>query len=231
MVIQSQRVVARFLKRAYGERKKFLGKDVRLRWNDRGWLLEELPQKGKKKLKKATLENICTRYGGQPNFDAYIPGNILRRADLSSSDNYDTIKRKILEAYEVAAVESLDKMSPEQVEKGRGWTFLKDEKWYENEVFYLNVVPEGIEPFVVEGKDFKVQVTWTSFESYSPNSDFQQMDPHYTMYESSSATAARKFYMMLKADPSALKSVTWNEFDNWMKNNKIGYEIHFSQWH
>jgi len=222
------RVVARFQAKVAADRwdGKLLGRDARLRWNKDYWLLEELPQKGKKKLKKAELNNPGGR--GWDRFAAYIPGNILREAKIGSSDSYEDIKKKILDSYMAAAEITINNMSPEQVEQGKGWSFLREERWHEKEVFYLEVEPEGTEPFNVEGKDFTVKVEWTDFSTYSPDSDLQLADPYYTLYKASSPSAARKLYTILKADPTTLKSVSWDEFDEWLKRNRIGYKSHFS---
>jgi len=227
----AQRIVSRFQNRTAQShwKGKFLGDNARLRWDQNSWLLEELPQKGKKTVKVATLDNPGSR--GWDRFSAYIPENILREANLSPSDKYEAIKKKITDAYEAAAEMTITSMSPEQLEKGRGWDWLREIKWYENNVFYLKIEPEGTEPFVAEGKDFSIKVGWTSFKTYSPDSDFQQSDPSYTIYESTAPTSARKLYQILKADPNALKSITWGNLHEWFKKNKINYETHFSVWH
>lgn len=51
------RVVARYQRRmaAVGEG-KFIGRDARLTWWRHGWKLEELPQKGKRKLRLCELK-------------------------------------------------------------------------------------------------------------------------------------------------------------------------------
>lgn len=220
------RTVERF-KEATGWDGKFVGKDVRLVWSRHVFKLEELPQKGKKKLQAAEIQNPST-YGG---FDYYIPGNILMFAKLSPSDDYDKIKKKIEDAYAEAHDRTLkgrNEKEKEQLQDGKSW--ISQVKWYENQVFYLNVIPEGVDDFTAEGKDFNVKVTWTSFGSYSPDSDFQQSDPHYTKYVSKSPTAARKFYLLLKQDPNALKSIAWSKFGDWLDKQKVPYDIRFSQW-
>lgn len=205
---------------------KIVGKDFRLQWRRDQWQLEELPQKGKKKLRVDTMDGGGIRYSGSSrNVDAYIPENILRKAGVSSSDSFDHVKSKIQGAMDAAADDVIQK------NPGEKWDFLKHTKWSERQVYFTEIMPEGMEPFDAEGKDFTVKVEWTSFKAYSPNSDFQQADPHYTLYEASAPTAARKMYQILKEDPNALKSIGWDKFDDWMKSNKIGYKIHFSQWH
>lgn len=207
---------------------KFVGRDVRLQWSRATWLVEELPQKGKKKLRTATLQNPSSH----GYLDWWIPGNILNMAKLSTSDDYDKVKKKIEDAYEEAAKRT-EKDATDR--ERQGWEqnkkWVQKLKWYENQVFYLNVTPEGVESFTAEGKDFKVKVEWGNFKAYSPDSDFQQSDPHYTMYEAKSPGAGRKFYKLMKADPDALKSLNWNQFGDFLKKNGVAYDLHFSQWH
>lgn len=207
---------------------KFVGKDARLSWSRATFMLEELPQKGKKKLRQATLQNPSSH----GYLDWFIPGNILNIAKLSAGDDYDRIKSKIEDAYQEAgkrSAESKYDREKDAWEKSKDWVVKL--QWYENQVFFLEVTPEGVEPFTAEAKDFTVKVEWGNFKAYSPDSDLQLSDPHYTMYEAKSPGAGRKFYKLMKADPDALKSVAWNNFDEFLKKNGVGYDIHFSQWH
>jgi hypothetical protein len=222
------RVAAQYQKTVLGAHweGKIVGKDFRLQWSRDQYLLEELPQKGKKKLRVATMNGGGNIYSGtSANMSAYIPQNILRQAHVSSSDTYDHVKQKLQAAMDAAAEEVISKNSE------RDWAFLRHTKWNEHEVNYLQVMPEGMEAIVVEGADFSVKAEWTSFKSYSPNSDFQQADPHYTLYEASSPGAARKFYQMARENPGLIKHIGWNKFSDWLNQNKIGYKTHFSQWH
>src|SRR5262245_52278633 len=74
---------------------KHVGKDARLQWSRYHWVLEELPQKGKKKLKSGTLRNPSE----MGYYDPYIAGNILHDAKLTGSDDYAAIKKKLKDAY------------------------------------------------------------------------------------------------------------------------------------
>jgi hypothetical protein len=224
------RVAARHQRRVLALRweGKLVGKDFRLQWQRDQWQLEELPQKGKKKLRVATMDGGGSRYSGSSggaDMSPYIEENILRKAGVTSGDSYDHVKSKIQAAMDAAADEVIAKNS-----QGK-WDFLRHTKWNEKQVYFTEVMPEGMEPISVEGKDFSVQVEWTSFKAYSPNSDFQSGDPHYTLYEASAPTAARKFYQMAKENPGLLKHVPWDDFSKWLNSNKIGYKTHFSQWH
>jgi len=223
----TSRVALRFKQADYDG--KFLGKDARLQWGRHQWFLEELPQKGKKKLKSKTLQNPSS-YGA---FDMWIPENILHFAKLTSSDDFEAIEKKLLEAYDEAykRTASPDHRNQKETAALEQNDWIKGIKWYGQDVFYLNVIPEGVDEFVAEGKNFSVKVKWGEFASFSPDSDFQQADPHYTKYVSKSPTAARKFYMMLKQDPKQLSSVSWDQFGAWLDKNKIPYDTRFSSWH
>jgi len=83
---------------------------------------------------------------------------------------------------------------------------------------------------MVAAEDFTLTVSWVRFSAYSPSSDFQQTDPHYTQVVAKSSAAGRKLYKMLKANPEALKSVSWARFTDWLKQNDIAYAMNFSQW-
>ncbi len=224
---QVHRVVALYRAAKANWDDKFIGQNARLQWSRGTWLLEELPQKGKKKLRSADLQNPSAH----GYFDMWIPGNILMFAKLSPSDDYSAIKKKIMEAYAEAYDRTKNGKRQDEKELLEKSDWVKNIVWYEKEVFYLNVIPEGVEPFTVEGKDFSVKVSWENFKAYSPNSDFQQADPHYTYYEASSPTAARKCFLILKADPNALKGLTWMDFSDWLNKQKIPYKTRFSSWH
>lgn len=202
-----------------------MGQNCRLTWDRHTWKLEELPVKGKKKCKVADLHNPASH--NVRGLDAYIDGNILRDARLSASDSYEIIKQKMLDAFEMAAETTLAKASPEDV---KHFQWLRDSKWYENEVHYLKITPEDTEPFNIEGKDFTLKVSWTDFSVYSPQSDFQQTQPFYMGYKASSSTAARKLYQILKAEPGALKSMPYAKLDEWFAKNKIQTRSDNSVW-
>jgi len=211
---------------------KLVGQDCRLQWSRDSWVLEELPQKGKKKLRVAKMQNLfgIISMRRNPGTDLLMPQNILRDAKPVSSDSYDEIKSKIEKAMG-AAVKELIAQNKDDPKDDMKWVQKSGTTWYENEVYFLEVVPENVDPFKAEGKDFTVSVAWGDFKAYSPSSDFQQADPHYTVIEEKSPGAARKLYNTLKTDPKALKSVSWDDFSKWLDTKKIGYKYRHSQWH
>jgi hypothetical protein len=209
---------------------KIIGNGWRLQWSDAQWKLEELPAKGKRKLRVAEMQNPYAIAHVSP----LIPANILRAAKLSNGDSFDHVKQKIhdgmmSELDDALSGTAFQDHDREYVQKNDSW--LRRTQWYEKQVYFTEIMPEGMEPFDAEGADFSIHVEWTSFKAYSPDSDFQQSDPHYTLYEASSPAAARKLYQTLKEDPNAIKHVPWAKFSDWLNSNKIGYKTHFSQWH
>ena len=212
---------------------KIVGKDFRLQWTRDLWQLEELPQKGKKKLRLDTMDGGGSRYSGNSgdaNMSGYIPANILRQAGVSQSDSFDHVKHKIQAAMDAAAEEIIEK-SKDSLEKKWNWEFLRHTKWSEKLVYFTEIMPEGMEATTVEGQDFTVKSEWTDFSAFSPDSDLQNHDPSYTNIKASAPAAARKLYQILKENPQAIKHISWNKFTDWLTQNKIGYKMNFSQWH
>ncbi len=219
------KVMERFLAASTGKTAgwegKMVGKEFRLTWGIHNWKLEELPAKGKRKLRVATLQT----YLGMTylkNTGPFIHENLLRDAHIGTGDSYDAVKNKLQDAF-AAAAEIVTGGDPKL-------DYIRANKWYEESVHFLQVTPENVEPFEAEGKDFTVSCSWTKFKAYSPDSDFQSMDPSYTMIVSTAAASARKLYQILKADPNALKSIPFGKFDEWLKANKVNYELQFSVW-
>jgi hypothetical protein len=208
---------------------KVMGSNCRLQWDRNHFYLDEMPQKGKRKLRAAYIEMAALRYGSVTiRADGFIPENLLRDAKIPSgktSDGYDALKEKILKAIKAAVVKFVETYGE------KDWSWLEHVAWSEREVNSLHVEPEGHGPMQIEAKDFTVQAEYTKFKAYSPNSNMDLSDPHYTYYEASSPTAGRKLYMLLREDPKLLKGVSWNAFGDWLTKNKIDYKTRFSQWH
>jgi hypothetical protein len=221
-LVLAARVAARYL-RASSWEGKLVGSDFRLKWGHDTWLLEELPQKGKKKLRVDSMDGGGIRWSGTSHaVSAYIPENIMRSAKVTSSDSFDQVKTKIQAAMDAAAEEVTAK------DPTGKWDFLKHTRWNEKLVYFTEVMPEGMEQFEANGKDFTISVSWTNFKAYNPGADFQQADPSYVMYDAKAPTSARKLYMMLKENPKLLEHVSWNDFGDWMSRNKINYDTNFS---
>jgi len=198
----------------------------RLTWDHSNWKLTELPMKGKKVLRVADLQNPGQRM--QMHSSAFSAENIMRMAHIGPSMTYDQVKDKILAEQTGPSVDLfVSKLTPEQA-KNQEW--LREVDWSEQKVHYLKVTPENVEPFSVSCKDCVLKTSWTTFSVYSPSSDMQLSDPHYTVMSASAPTAARKLYQMLKVNPDALKNIPWDKLDEFFKANKIGYKTDYSTW-
>lgn len=234
------RVVSRYKSARADYSHKIVGRDARFLWGQwgggSGWIapifkIEELPQKGKKKLRRWQV-GLDLRYMQQAlgTSTIYFYGeDLAQAARISSGDNYDAMVRKLEKAFEDEA---------KKLKQGEGIDPKQAKKWKEyiryypdvDNVFYLEVEPEGVEPFTVQGKDFVLDVAWKKFKTYSPSSDFQLSDPHYSGYEQSSPSSARKLYKILKADPEALRSVAWMGLSDWFRKQDIRTKSLQSVW-
>lgn len=193
-------------------------------------MLEELPKKGKRRLRVATLDSPGGRYGSHQGMDPFIDSNILRVAHVLPNDSYAEAKDKIARAMTAAAEEVVAK---KRAAGDKQWDFLLrsgSHDWSEHDVYFTEVMPEGLEPFNADGKDFVLSLDWGKFKAYSPSSDFQQADPHYTLYESSAPASARKLYQLLRQKPDALRGVSWSTFGSWLSEHKIPYKTLHSSW-
>jgi len=198
---------------------KFATPHARLTWNEYSFILEELPVKGKKKLRRAEVQNPAFR--DFHTYNEFLPINIVEyHTKLGKKDSYDQLKKKITESLKKAVALTEEKQG----------TAPKVYPWREDMVFYLKVTPEDVDLIDAEGEDFTVHSEWTKFGAYSPDSDLQQHDAYYIKYVSKSPAAARKLYKILKANPKALARTTWSEFGHWLTKNKIAYTSEHSTW-
>lgn len=208
----------------------FTGKGARLTIGSYGetYRLEELPAKGKRRLRMANLGVAYMRGWTERAWDAMMAENVLADAKLADSDDFDAIKDKIEKAVarakdEVLAKWEVGKIKPDWI-KPQG-------KWTETTVPAGRVAPEGGDTeLVVGGKDFTLKVTWKSFRAYSPDSDFQQSDPYYTGITERSPSAAAKLFKLLQAQPTALKGVAYKDFESWLNDHKIANQGIYSTW-
>lgn len=242
----AQKIVARFLSAKTTYEHKIVGKDARLLWGaSHGWTrptwrIDELPQKGKKKLKtwylSLELQNSGHWFGTNTIF--FSQDEVVRESGIGPSDDYASMVRKLEKTIKERGDElkkAVGELTSGDVETYKkhadAWESLLNYYPREEDVFYLEVAPEGTDPFTVNGKDFTLNVAWTEFKVYSPDSDLQSHDPYYTYYSAKSPTGARKLYLTLKADPNALKNMPWSELNGWLAKNKIPVKYNHSSWH
>jgi hypothetical protein len=197
---------------------KLVGRGFRLTWGTNGLGLQELHAKG---LRQLRLLSVSVWSGGF--FRVFNVENFVDRVNDNMS--YDQAKASILKRIEEMKVEEVKLGTEPNVMMGHAANV------HETKVSALKVEPEGMDPVTVEAKNFTVESKWSSFRVYSPDSDMGHSgDPHYTVIESKSAGAARKLYKLLRQNPDALKTVSWDTFTSWLDRNGVSYEYHFSQW-
>ena len=186
--------------------------------------VDELPQKGLRKLRKARLETFTDR--GWQGLDPLIPENIIQAAKLDAKDSFDTVKSKILKAAQEGAERALSKMD----DKGKNsYSFItKSLAWSEESIPAQAHKPDDANPIRAKGKDFTVESKWNDFAAYDPGADFQSHDPTYSVINPTSESQARKLYKILAADPNALADVTWSDFRDWLKAKGIASKMHHS---
>ena len=204
------------------------GPQMRLMWRDgrdSAYRLDEMPVSGKKRLR--VRSNNLSPYAKQ-KCSFMLMVNVIDWAGINKNMSYDEVAKRL----DWATHKMLDEANKQipAGEKPLTWDQMAGNPT-ETQVFYLEVEPFNTKPFVTSGKDFKLQVSWGQFKGYSPDSDFDQADPHYTMYQSKSPTAARKLYKILMSFPDALQSVTWSNLGDWLTKNGVAYETQFSVWH
>jgi len=192
---------------------------VRLTWDDFSITVEELPRKpAKQQLRRLSVN---TRYVVSTMWiNDFIPDNIMMNVAkvLDERDSYDEVVTWIL-----GEVAKLHKAHPE-AERIHAVSVHRAEQ------HFTKVVPEGVEPLQVTCADFVLEVSWTKFSAYSPNSDFQLSDPHYTQIHETSAAAARKLYKLAQAKRDELAKLSWGAFSEWLRAQKVAFEYSFSQW-
>jgi hypothetical protein len=202
------------------------GEHMRLQWADsreRNYRLTEMPVPGKKRLRVRSGGFPAWLGGSQKSeYNFLLMANVVR--GIRASMTYDQVAAEIDRRIKELIEESNQKAQEPRPEKD-----LMSGPW-ETLVFYLEVEPANMKAFIVDGKDFKLEVSWDSFKAYSPSSDFQQSDPHYSVIVNASRQGSRKLYKVLKADPNAMRAVSWDGLTDWLRRNGIGYDTHHSQW-
>lgn len=198
--------------------KEFRNDNVRVRWNDIEIEVQELPGKPVKRKVRRTSFGF-DEYG----YSSFLATNAMRKVALNAGATFDSVVKDITEARQKLILEapSAPAWLRTEVERGKPWI---------DTISFLEVEPADYKPMTIKGKDFVVTSGWKKFEAYSPNSDFDQPDPHYSVYEQKSPGAARRLFLILKADSTLLRGVTYSNFGTWLQKAGIGYEMHFSVW-
>lgn len=217
----------------YNSKTLFDSGTIRMQVSDFSILVEELPRKPC----KTTLRSfeVNTSYAVSTlHRDDFIPANIIDCPCVVGGKSVRALMEMLVEGQDTYAVIRelvqsailLLAEKPENADVAR----LHGVSIYEREQHYTKVVPEGVEAMNVACADFMLSVGWTTFSAYSPNSDFQLSDPHYTQVHQSSPAAARKLYKLAQAKKAELAGLSWSSFTEWLKSQKVGFDYSFSQW-
>lgn len=186
--------------------------------------IEELPQKPLKKrvvgLTRCDVYPVW-RWKWYTDGNRFLPVNLLRAAKIVEGDSYDQAVDKLRNAVRDAVDEVEKAWRKNPIEREVSDPVIYQPKLSEEQVNYLMVEPASYKPIDAIGKDFSFISHWNEFKVYSPNSDFQSHDPHYSGMESSSPSAARKLFKILSAKPDALKSLKYDELEDWFRTQKV----------
>lgn len=190
---------------------------ARVLWDSYNIRVEELPGKGKgRQLRRYDIE---TSYAvTNLRRDAFLCQNLMQDAGITAESDYADAVRRLQKATDAAQEE----------------TKVQDFAWSRREwkIYFLDVQPEGYDPVEVVCGDFVLTAKWGAFSAYSPSSDFHQADPHYTQIAQTSKAAARKLYKLLRDEAVRARFVkaSWGEFPELLRELKVGFEYHHSQW-
>lgn len=199
---------------------------VRVRWAehpDNAMLVEELPTKPvKRRLRRAQL-NIGAAFISSMFPSRFLMTNLIEDARLLSQTlTYDNVLRVMQGAVDAAVAAA----TPEEMRHANE----RNLEFQESQVFWLEVEPADYRPMEIQGEDFVLTCEWAAFEATSPGSDFQQADPYYSKIISSAPGGARKLFKMLKANPDALRSISWHDLADWLTRAGVPFEYRHSVW-
>jgi len=223
-----------------------VGDKVRIRWKGHPHsyaVIEELPQKGKRHLKRfhfeigSYLQSLHSRQA-----DAFMLENLKLEwrpsASMTAEGSASALRKaidKAIKNWEKAAKSGKAEPIPDWFTR----SFSKQHMPHREEVFYLNVEPRDYAPVRVSVKDqFYINAEWTKFE-ISLNGGMSDAaieelsyggDPYYTKLVSKSPTSARKFFKWVKANEKAIKSMTGNDLTKALDQGKIQYSYLHSVW-
>jgi len=215
---------------------------IRIQGHPRHYVvIEELPQKGKKRLKRFEFtigDSIMSlnRAGGKV-YNYFMIENLKRDWKPSTSQTAEANAKGLQKALE-KAFKDLDKDKVEYPD------WVKESltgKWMPqaDEVHYLQVEPVDYTPVEIKAKDeFYLRAEWNSFQvSLNNGMTDKQLeeyayggDPHYTKLVSSSSAGARKFFKWVKSQEDDIKRMTGKKLQAAMDAGKIKYKYQSSVW-
>jgi len=171
-----------------------------------------------------------------------ILSNVFPRANIKTTDTANQVRSKLEDAFDKhmdflrsKGAEAIT-ISPNWLPSVREWldgvsrAYPDSVEWYKSYIAPAEFVPRTMKPIKAQGKDFEILVQASNFRVYSQYESHGGGDDSYSGFGSKSPAAARKLYVLLQKNPSALAQVTMNQFSTFLRNNKIPYD-YLSSWH
>jgi len=204
----------------YRNRAKVLtGRNIRILKASQSIVIEELPVKGKKKLRRIIYHVIpYIQIMQNRSSDILLAINIYENARISENMTYDAAS-KALEKGAKEAVAQFMKEEPE-ISSGTVDSFLA-QFLTEKEVPSLQVAPGDSRQIEFEGVDFKGQSNWNEFIIYP------QGDSFIKRYPAKTPTAARKFYTLISEKPNLFQRMDMETCLKWLQKNKISTDSYY----
>jgi hypothetical protein len=195
--------------------KKFLTPTARLIIGDHGFTLEEMPQKGMRRVRELYVQDMSRGGPHSRAMDQFWPVGLIQDARLKKTDSYDQIKTKLSKAHDVA-YRRAKKMDPEHI---RDWMSSMKKISQESTKPSTQVEPENTPPIQARTATYYLNATWKNFTIGHKSGG--------TIFttEASSPTAARKLYKILASNPNAIYELLKNP-DKWLAAKKIRTKSH-----
>lgn len=200
---------------------------VRLTWTSFALTLEELPRKPCVRQLRSCDFNTWYAVHAR-NHDAFLIPNMLKLGMSEAELSMDSLITPA-STYDnaVAALwlrrESLLNMYPD-VSRDNGAPLRQATR------HYTLVAPADAPPKVIQGRDFRLKLSWTEFSTYAPGADFGQPDPYYQEYHQTSAAGARKLYKLAREHEAELREMNWGALLHFFHVHSIPYDITSSIW-
>jgi len=162
--------------------------------------------------------------------------NVFPKAGITTNDTAKQVRTKLEDAFD-KHMDFLRSQGAEAITTSDNWLSTVREwldglsrsypdyiRWNKDFVAPADFVPRTMKPIKAQGKDFEILVEANSFSVYSRYDSHGSGDSSYSGYGSKSPAAARKLYVLLQKNPSALKNVTMSAFSDFLRKNKIPYD-------
>jgi len=202
-----------------------VGLNVRITWEkskQRRLIIQELPSKGKRLLRRITYYPLSMDLDEPLLYPMYLNHDAKFRSNMT----YDIAVNSFFSALEKAKNFLLERGALDL----NIWKNYEKKSLHYDNIPYLEVEPADYTPITVKGKDFTLKSEWDKFSQSTNYSDAGEMDPSYSGLVSKTKASARKLFKILKANPDALRNLTYEDFLQWLNANRIAYDTYSSSW-